>query len=203
MSKTVEIFFDFLSPPSYLAWTQLPAIVQRTGATARWRPMFTIGLHELTGNRSPVLVPNKGRWIMGDLQRHAKKYGVPLNPNPHGLINILPSDRAAALAEQEGVVEQLMAVAFPAMFVHGQNLSDPAVLHDIISRAGLDADRYLQAINTDAVKTLLKDNTQEAADRGAFGAPTFFVGDEMFFGQDRLGFVEEELAVARTIHKGS
>jgi len=194
MPGTVEIFFDFLSPPSYLAWTQMPAILARTGAIARWRPMFTIGLHELTGNRSPITVPNKGRWVMRDLQRYARRYGVPLNPNPHGFINILPADRAAALAEQEGVVERLMAEAYPAMFVQGRDLSDLAVLKEIIASAGLDADRYLQAIATDAVKTLLKNNTQEAADRGAFGAPTFFVGDEMFFGQDRLEFVEEELA---------
>jgi len=193
MSKRVEIFFDFLSPPSYLAWTQMPAILERTGATARWRPMFTIGLHELTGNRSPITVPNKGKWVMGDLQRYARRYGVPLNPNPHGFINILPADRAAALAEREGVVEQLMAEAYPAMFVHGRDLSDLAVLHDLIDCAGLDAERYLQEIATDEVKNLLKSNTQEAADRGAFGAPTFFVGDEMFFGQDRLHFVEEEL----------
>jgi 2-hydroxychromene-2-carboxylate isomerase len=196
MSKTVEIFFDFLSPPSYLAWTQMPGILERTGASAVWRPMFTIGLHELTGNRSPIMVPNKGKWVMGDLQRYARRYGVTLNPNPHGFINILPIGRAAALAEREGVVEQLMAKAYPAMFVDGRDLADAEVLRDILASAGLDADRYLQAITTDEVKDLLKNNTQEAADRGAFGAPTFFVGDEMFFGQDRLEFVEEELAAA-------
>ncbi len=194
MSRTVEIFFDFLSPPSYLAWTQVPGILERTGASAVWRPMFTIGLHQLTENRSPVMVPNKARWIAGDLQRFARRYGVTLNPNPHGIINILPADRAAALAEKEGVVEQLMATAYPAMWVDGRDLSDPKVLGEVIAAAGLDAARYLAAIETDEVKNLLKQNTQEAADRGAFGAPTFFVGDEMFFGQDRLDFVEEALA---------
>ncbi|NIP15300.1 MAG: 2-hydroxychromene-2-carboxylate isomerase [Pseudomonadales bacterium] len=195
MSRTVEIYFDFLSPPSYLAWTQLPGILERTGASAVWRPMFTIGLHQLTENRSPVMVPNKARWIAGDLQRFARRYGVTLNPNPHGIINILPADRAAALAEKEGAVEQLMATAYPAMWVDGRDLSDPKVLGEVIAAAGLDAARYLAAIETDEVKNLLKQNTQEAADRGAFGAPTFFVGDEMFFGQDRLDFVEEALAV--------
>jgi 2-hydroxychromene-2-carboxylate isomerase len=193
VSKTVEIFFDFLSPPSYLAWTQVPGILERTGASAVWRPMFTIGLHQLTENRSPVMVPNKARWIAGDLQRFARRYGVTLNPNPNGIINILPADRAAALAEREGVVEQLMAAAYPAMWVDGRDLSDPKVLGEVITAAGLDASRYLAAIETDEVKDLLKQNTQEAADRGAFGAPTFFVGEEMFFGQDRLDFVEEAL----------
>jgi 2-hydroxychromene-2-carboxylate isomerase len=193
MSRSVEIFFDFLSPPSYLAWTQMPAILERTGATATWRPMFTLGLHELTGNRSPIAVPNKAKWIMNDLQLHAKKYGVTFNLNPNGFINILAADRAAAFAEQEGCVEQLMATAYPAMWAEGRDLSDLDVLADVISSAGLDAKRYLEAIQTDPVKARLKDNTQEAADRDAFGAPTFFVGDSLFFGQDRLEFVEAAL----------
>ena len=193
MSKTVEVFFDFLSPPSYLAWTQMPGILARTGAEAVWRPMFTIGLHELTGNRSPVTVPNKARWVGRDLQRYAARYGVVLNPNPHGFINILPANRAAALAEREGVVEALMAVAYPAMMVDGKDLSDLSVLAQVLDEAGLDPAFYLQAITTDEVKNLLKANTQEAADRGAFGAPTFFIEDDMFFGQDRLEFVEAAL----------
>jgi 2-hydroxychromene-2-carboxylate isomerase len=194
MTKTVEFFFDFMSPPSYLAWTQMPGIIERTGADVKYRPMFTIGLHDVVGNQSPVMVPNKGKWIGGDLQRYARDYGVTLNMNPHGLIKILPSSRAAALAEQEGDLEKLMAVIFPAMFVEGLNLSEIEVVGSLIGKAGLDSARYLDAIKTDEVKELLKSNTQEAADRGAFGAPTFFIGDTMHFGQDRLHFVEQDLA---------
>jgi 2-hydroxychromene-2-carboxylate isomerase len=194
MSKTVEVFFDFLSPPSYLAYTQIPLIAERTGAEVIWRPMFTIGLHDLTGNTSPVMVPNKGKWIGADTARYAANYGVTMQPNPHGLINILPSDRAAALAEREGTLEALMAQFYPAMFVDGLDISKPDVLAELLTKAGLDAQYYLEAIQTDEVKELLKANTQEAADRGAFGAPTFFVGDTMHFGQDRLHFVEEDLA---------
>jgi 2-hydroxychromene-2-carboxylate isomerase len=194
MSKTVEVFFDFLSPPSYLAYTQIPLIAERTGAKVIWRPMFTIGLHDLTGNTSPVMVPNKGAWVRNDTMKYAAKYGVTLNYNPHGLVNILPSDRAAALAEREGDLEALMATVYPAMMVDGKDISKPEVLAELLTAAGLDAEYYLNAIKTDEVKELLKANTQEAADRGAFGAPTFFVGDEMFFGQDRLHFVEEALA---------
>ncbi len=195
MSKTVEIFFDFMSPPSYLAWTQMPAIAQRTGAQVKYRPMYTIGLHDIVGNQSPVMVPNKAKWVGGDIQRYAASYGVTLNMNPHGFIKIVPSSRAAALAEVEGDLEKLMAVIFPAMFVEGLNLSDLRVVGELIAKAGLDKDRYLDAIQTDAVKDLLKRNTQEAADRGAFGAPTFFIGDTMHFGQDRLHFVEQDLAM--------
>jgi len=193
MSKTVEVFFDFLSPPSYLAWTQIPFIAAKTAATVIWRPMFTIGLHDLTDNKSPVMVPNKGRWVRADTMRYAEKYGVTLNYSPHGLINILPANRAAALAEKEGVVEALMEQLYPAMFIEGLDISKTEVLAELFTKAGIDADYYLNAIKTDQVKEMLKANTQEAADRGAFGAPTFFVGDKMYFGQDRLHFVEEDL----------
>jgi 2-hydroxychromene-2-carboxylate isomerase len=193
MPKTVECFFDFMSPPSYLAWTQLPGIAQRTGAIVKYRPMYTIGLHDIVGNQSPIMVPNKGKWVRNDIQRYAKDYGVTLNMNPHGLIKILPASRAAALAEQEGTLEQLMAVIFPAIFVDGLNLSDIGVVGQLVAAAGLDADRYLEAITTEEVKNLLKQNTQEAADRGAFGAPTCFIDDQMHFGQDRLHFVEQDL----------
>ena len=193
MPKVVEFFFDFMSPPSYLAWTQMPALVVRTGCELRCRPMFTIGLHDIVGNQSPVMVPNKAKWIAGDLQRHASEYGVTLKINPHGLIKILPANRAAALAEREGVLSQLMDVIYPAMFVHGLNLSDVSVVGELLTEAGLDAPRYLEAITTDEVKDLLKRNTEEAGERGAFGAPTFFIGESMHFGQDRLRWVEQDL----------
>lgn len=193
MSKVLEFFFDFLSPPSYLAWTQMPALVARTGCELRYRPMFTIGLHDIVGNQSPVMVPNKAKWIGGDLQRSAREYGVTLKMNPHGFIKILPASRAAALAEQEGVLSQLMDVIYPAMFVHGLNLSELSVVGELLNEAGLDAPRYLEAITTDEVKGLLKRNTEEAAERGAFGAPTFFIGESMHFGQDRLRWVEQDL----------
>jgi len=193
MTRTVEFFFDFMSPPSYLAWTQMPGIIERTGAEVAYRPMYTIGLHDIVGNQSPVMVPSKGKWLGGDLQRYARDYGVTLNMNPHGFIKILPASRAAALAEREGDLKKLMAVIFPAMFVEGLNLSEIEVVGSLIGKAGLDSTRYLESIGTDEVKDLLKSNTQEAADRGAFGAPTFFIGDTMHFGQDRLHFVEQDL----------
>ena len=99
MPKVLEFFFDFMSPPSYLAWTQLPSLVARTGCELRCRPMFTIGLHDIVGNQSPIMVPNKAKWIVADLQRYAIEYGVTLRMNPHGLVNILPASRAAAVAE--------------------------------------------------------------------------------------------------------
>ena len=140
-----------------------------------------------------MMVPNKAKWIREDQQLFAKKYGVPLNFNPHGIINILAADRAAAHAEELGEIEILMEKMYPAMWVEGKDLSDLAVLHEIIRTSGLDSDDYIRSIEAKAVKDRLKNNTQEAADRGAFGAPTFFVDDKLFFGQDRLEFVENAL----------
>jgi 2-hydroxychromene-2-carboxylate isomerase len=194
MSKTVEIFFDFSSPPSYLACTQMPAILERTGASVIWRPMFTIGLHDLTGNTSPVMIPNKGKWVMHDLGRYAQKYGVDVKPNMTAALNILPVMRCAAIAEREGDLDKLMTHMYPAIFQDAIDLSQPETLPAALAKAGLDADRYMELIKTPKIKDLLKANTQEAADRGAFGAPTFFIGDIMHFGQDRLHFVEEDLA---------
>lgn len=195
MPKTIEFFFDFLSPPSYLAYMQLPGIAERTGAEIIWRPMFTIGLHQLTGNTSPIMVPNKGVWARQDVQRFAKRYGVPLNINPHVPFNILPALRGALVAQEEGSFEPYCRAVYTAMWVDEADLSDPAVFAGVIEGAGLDAAHFAEAIRSDAIKEKLKADTQEAADRGAFGAPTFFVGDEMHFGQDRLDFVEAAAAL--------
>lgn len=194
MAKQIEFFFDFLSPPTYLAYTQLPGIVERTGAEIVWRPMFTIGLHQLTGNQSPVMVPNKREWVRKDQLRFAKRYGVPLNHNPHAPLNILPALRGALVAQRDGGFDAYCKAMFEAMWVEGKDLGDPQIFAEIVEGAGLDAAHFAAAINEPEIKEKLKADTQEAADRGAFGAPTFFVGEEMQFGQDRLEFVEAAVA---------
>ncbi len=195
MPNTIEFFFDFLSPPSYLAYTQLPGIAERTGAEIIWRPMFTIGLHQLTGNTSPIMVPNKGVWVRQDVQRFAARYGVPLVINPHVPLNILPALRGALVAQRDGGFKPYCRAMFTAMWVDEADLSDPAIFAAVIEGAGLDAGHFAEAIRSEAIKDKLKADTQEAAERGAFGAPTFFIGDEMHFGQDRLDFVEAAAAL--------
>jgi 2-hydroxychromene-2-carboxylate isomerase len=161
---TVEFFLDFMSPTAYLAHTQLPALAARTGATILRRTMLTLHLHELTGNRSPMTVRNKARWALADLGRFAQRYGVPLQMNPHFPMTMLDVLHGAYVVQGEGLLETYCDAVFPAVWV-----DDP------------EHDEALVA------------TTREAADRGAFGAPTFFVADEMHFGQDRLDFVEAAL----------
>lgn len=193
MGKRFEFFFDFMSPPSYLAYTQAPGLAARTGAEIVWRPIYTIGLHALTGNRSPILTPNKAAWIAKDLQRFARRYGVRLNANPHQPVKVVPALRAAVVAQQEGGFEPFAHAVFQAMWVDGRDIGDRGELFRITAEAGLDAGRILGRIDEPGVKAILADTTQEAADRGAFGAPSFFVDGELFWGQDRLDFVEEAL----------
>ena len=196
VSGTVEFFFDVGSPTAYLAYTQLPALAAACAAQVAWRPMLLGGVFKATGNVSPVTVPAKGRWMNDDLQRWARHYGVTLVFNPHFPINTLTLMRGAVgmqMREPEGFPRYL-DVVFNAMWRAPRNLGDPAVLADTLRGGGFDPVRVAALAAEPEVKAQLIANTDEAVARGAFGAPTFFVGNEMFFGQDRLSFVREALS---------
>jgi 2-hydroxychromene-2-carboxylate isomerase len=193
--KQVEFFFDFGSPTAYLAYTQLPGIADECGAEILWRPMLLGGVFKATGNQSPVLIAPKGAWMWGDMDRWARRYGVPLVKNPHFIINTLTLMRIAAGLQmrEPGLFLRYVNAMFHAMWVAPCNLGDPAVLAATLEKAGFDA-AALAALAGDAqVKARLIAVTEEAVRRGVFGAPTLFAGGEMFFGQDRLEFVREAL----------
>lgn len=193
MSKSVEFFFDFGSPASYLAWTQLPRIAAETGATIVWRPMLLGGVFKATGNQSPVAIPAKGRYMLQDFARFARRYGVPMTFNPHFPINTLPLMRGATAYLDTPLFQPYLTAVFEAMWQQQKNLGQPEVIAEALATAGYDPEDFQRRIEDEAVKERLKATTEEAVRRGAFGAPTFFVGDEMYFGQDRLDFVVEAL----------
>lgn len=194
MSARLEYFFDYVSPFSYLADSQLPGLIERTGAELVYRPVLLGGIMQAAGNSPPFTVPNKGAWVARDSQRWAQRYGVPLNPNPHfPFKTVRPMRAAIALLDEPGFADFHRA-AFAAVWRDGLDLGDEAVLREVLGKAGCDADAVITACGDPAVKEGLQQNTAEAVERGAFGAPTFLVGDELFFGNDRLDFVEEALA---------
>tara|TARA_Y100001951_G_scaffold17097_1_gene12219 strand:- start:17114 stop:17746 length:633 start_codon:yes stop_codon:yes gene_type:complete len=196
MSKTVEFFFDLGSPASYLAHTQLPALCRDCGAALVYRPMLLGGVFQATGNASPAMIPAKGRYMIRDLARYAERYGVPMRFNPHFPINTLTLMRllvAVQLHQPERLDDALQAL-FQATWVDGVNMGDPVRVAEVLAAAGLDAAALQQQIGEPAVKEALKATTEEAVRRGVFGAPTCFVGDDMYFGQDRLEFVREALS---------
>ena len=195
MSKTVEFFFDLGSPASYLAHTQLPDLCRDAGAALVYRPMLLGGVFQATGNASPAMIPAKGRYMIRDLARFAERYGVPMRFNPHFPINTLTLMRllvALQLYQAERFDDALQAL-FRAIWVDGVNMGDPARVAGVLVAAGFDAAALQVQIAEPVVKDALKATTEEAVKRGVFGAPTCFVGGEMFFGQDRLDFVREAL----------
>lgn len=194
--RTVEFFFDYGSPAAYLAYTQMPKLAARAGATIVYRPFLLGGVFKATGNRSPVEVPAKGSWIMKDFTRYAARYGVPFGlPSPFP-INSLNLMRGAIAADNEGRLVPYSDAIYRAIFAEQRNMEDPIVIGTVLRSAGFDPAALMAAIGTPEVKDRLRANTEEAVARGVFGAPTCFVGKEMFFGQDRLDFVEEEVRKA-------
>jgi len=193
--RTVEYFFDVGSPTAYLAWTQLPKIATETGATIAWRLMLLGGVFKATGNASPVTVPAKGRWMNDDIARWARRYGVRFAFNPHFPINTLTLMRGATGLQMRRPADfaRYLEVVERAMWETPKNLGDPAVLAATLAEAGFDVDEFTALVADPEVKAKLVATTEEAVARGVFGAPTFFVGDAMFFGQDRLDFVREAL----------
>ena len=194
MAATLEFFFDYGSPTTYLADTQIEALAERSGAKLVYRPMLLGGVFKATGNRSPVEVPAKGVYMGADMARFAKRYGVPMNMNPFFPVNTLPLMRGAVVAQHDGFFAAYQKAMFRAMWVDEKDMNDPAVIGEVVSAAGIDVTSLLKRTGEQDIKDELKATTEEAVNRGAFGAPTFFVGDEMFFGQDRLEFVEAALS---------
>lgn len=198
MGKTVEFIFDFASPNAYLAHCVLPGVAQRTGAEIKITPCLLGGLFKITGNQAPMTafggIQGKLAYEALETQRFIAKHGVSqYRFNPHFPINTLLIMRGLVAARRQGVEEAYINAVFAGMWERGLKMDDPAVVAQVLTEAGLDARAILEATQEPEVKAELLANTEAAAARGAFGIPTFFVGDEIFFGKERLGQVEEQL----------
>lgn len=199
--KTVEFLFDFGSPNAYLAHRVIPAIEARAGAKFIYKPVLLGGLFKLTGNQAPMVafagIPNKLAYEMLELRRFVAAHKLTrFAMNPHFPVNTLMLMRGAVAAEIDGVLAPYVEAGFTAMWEEGLRMDDPAVWRETFAAAGLDADRLLARTKDDDVKSKLLAATEAAAARGAFGIPSFFVGDDLYFGKDRLRDVEEALAGA-------
>ena len=199
MSLRLEFFFDYGSPYSYLADTQLGDLCTRTRTELVYRPMLLGGVFKATGNRSPAAEPVEAKRRYGSIEmsRWVDYYGVPFQSNPHFPINTLGLMRACVAAQRLGIFPSFHSAIFPAFWVAGLDLGDAQVLSRVLGDAGIDASRILESAGDAEVKAELRGTTEEAVSRGAFGAPTFFVGDEIYFGADRLPLVERALLDAQ------
>jgi 2-hydroxychromene-2-carboxylate isomerase len=194
----VQFLFDFGSPNAYLSHKVLPAVAQRCGVAFEYVPVLLGGLFKMTNNRSPAEsmagIKNKPEYESREMQRFIQRHQLDAyRRNPHFPVNTLQIMRGAVAAKRLGVFERYVDVVFAAMWEQGLKMDDPAVIGSALNAAGLDA-AALMAMSQDAeVKAELVANTQRAFEQGAFGSPSFLVGDELFFGKDKLRDVEEEI----------
>jgi 2-hydroxychromene-2-carboxylate isomerase len=201
MSGTIEFIFDFASPNSYLAYRALPPILERTGAQLVISPCLLGGIFKATGNVAPGIafaaVKGKLDYESLEFRRFVAKHQLnKFRDNPHFPVNTLMLMRGYIAAREAGVETDYLEMGLEGLWEEGLKLDDREVLARRIDAAGLDSASLLAAAQTDRVKLKLADNTAAAVARGVFGVPTFFVGDEMFFGKERLGQVEEAARMA-------
>jgi 2-hydroxychromene-2-carboxylate isomerase len=194
MNREVEFLFDYGSPFSYLANLQIEGFAKRNGAAVTYTPILLGAVLEATGNASPMTIPAKGRYMATELRRWAARYGVAFKPNPHGFMsNTLRLMRGAVAAQANGWFALYHRAIYRATWAEAQNLGDDTVLREVLENVGVPATALMADIERQEVKDGLRQNTDQAVERGVFGAPTFFVGSEMFWGNDRFDFVEETL----------
>ena len=196
MSSNIEFLFDFASPNAYLSYNVLAGVAERHGASLMLTPVLLGGLFKLTNNQAPMVafgeVKGKLDYDMLETQRFIAAHQLDqFKFNPHFPINTIMLMRGFIAAQQLGVMDEYVAVTLSAMWEQEQNMGDPEMATGVWQSAGLDAAALVEAIQTQPVKDALLNNTQQAAERGAFGVPTFFVGDEMFFGKERIIQIEE------------
>jgi len=195
MSKTIDFYFDFASPASFLGYTQIEAIAKRTGAALVWKPMLLGGVFKATGNASPVLIPAKGRWMNDDIMRWAQRRGTSII-YPEGFpLNTLALMRGAVgyqLREGQERFRLYVDLIYRAIWQRQIDLRDAETLAGLLRDNGFDPDTFLLMVAEPEIKQALIAATEAAVERGVFGAPTFFVDGVMHFGQDRMDWVEAE-----------
>ena len=195
---TPEFYFDFGSPNAYLAYRVLPAIEQRTGTRFAHVPALLGGIFKATNNQSPVQayahIPSKLAYEQREMERFIARHGLhEFHMNPHFPVNTLLIMRGAVAAELEGRLPAYEEAVMRHMWAEPKKMDDPAVVASALDASGLDGARLLARTQEPDVKQRLLANTERAVARGVFGLPAFFVGDELFFGKDRLRDVEEEI----------
>jgi len=197
MTKTIDFIFDFGSPNAYFSHQVLPNLATEKGARINYIPCLLGGIFKLTNNQAPMVafanIKGKVAYDMLEIQRFIKKHGLTkFQMNPHFPVNTLLLVRGAIAVGEERLSEYI-EVGLKAMWEDGQNMSDPEVFAKVFTAGGFDGAKLLEMTQNQEVKDKLMANTAQAVERGAFGIPTFYVGDEMFFGKDRIDQVLEEL----------
>ncbi len=202
MSVKVEFHYDFGSPNSYFSHRVIPAIEARTGVSFDYVPILLGGVFKATNNKSPMEqfagILNKNEYNALETQRFIVRYGISkFERNPHFPVNTLQLMRAAVFARNQDYYKEYIEAMYQCMWERGLNMADPEVFSESLIEAGLPAEEILTGSQDPEIKQALIDSTSASVQRGTFGSPTFYVGDEIFFGKDKLREVEEEIAMAK------
>ncbi len=198
----VQFQFDFGSPNAYLAASVIPEIERRTATKLEYVPVLLGGIYKLTGNSSPANylkgIRNKGDYMARETERFIRRHGITtFRRNPFFPVNTLQLMRGAVAAQAEGMFWPYFQAVYRHMWEEPKKMDDPAVMREALASSGIDAERIVARSQDAEIKDKLMALTQDAVERGAFGSPTFFVNDEMFFGKDQLRDVEEEILAQR------
>ena len=192
MTKNVTFCFDFGSPYSYLAYNNLNSI-REAGGEVTIMPVLLGGIFKATGNQPPATVQKKGEYMFKDINRWSKKLDIPFKMNPYFPILTVPHMRGAVLAQRENILEKYMQVMFEAIWVKAMNLNDQEILTNIAEKSGIDPNQFAEEISSNEIKNKLRENTEFAISKGAFGVPTYYLDDEMFWGIDSVKFLLDDL----------
>ena len=192
MTKNVTFCFDFGSPYSYLAYNNLNSI-REAGGEVTIMPVLLGGIFKATGNQPPATVQKKGEYMFKDINRWSKKLDIPFKMNPYFPILTVPHMRGAVLAQRENILEKYMQVMFEAIWVKAMNLNDQEILTNIAEESGIDPNQFAEEISSNEIKNKLRENTEFAISKGAFGVPTYYLDDEMFWGIDSVKFLLDSL----------
>ncbi|MEX0582557.1 MAG: 2-hydroxychromene-2-carboxylate isomerase [Sneathiella sp.] len=198
MTVQVEFHYDFGSPNCYFSHLVIPEIEKRTGVKFTYFPILLGGVFKMTNNKSPMEqfngIPLKMDYMRLETKRFIEEHNMTkFRMNPNFPVNTVQIMRGTLAAEKEGCADQYIDTVFTAMWEDGKKMDDPTVVLDTLNEAGLDAKKIMERIQDQAIKDALINNTSSSVGRGCFGAPMFFVDNEMFFGKDRLEAVEREI----------
>ncbi len=198
MTVHAEFHFDFGSPNAYLAHLVLPGIEKRTGMRIEYVPVLLGGVFKATGNVSPAVslrgIKNKGEYTQLETRRFLKQHGITrYKPNPFFPVNTLQIMRGAVAAKRLGCFPRYVDEVYRHMWAEPRKMDEPDVIKAALAESGLPVDELIALVSDPGVKQELLENTERSVARGTFGSPSFYVGDELFFGKDRLREVEEEI----------
>lgn len=195
MKRKLEFYFDYTSPYTYLAATKAPDLAEAAGIDLQWKPIFLGGVMEQSGNRPPAICANKAQYMLGELDVLAEEYGVDLKMPKKFPILALTALRGALLLEEDTRQEPFIMGVFRAYWVDGKDISDDAVIREVADAEEVNFDHLKFEVSQDKIKQALKDQTAESVKRGIFGAPTFFLDNKMYFGNESFPRLAKALGV--------